>query len=110
NVAMAALVAAPIVAIFLPEAVALLKIAKDAAAPLVPLAYLVGARSQGCIQACNETISEPNIPSLGGGRIIGRAAGEILDVTKIRIPGPVDSQFGKVDYVLGNVLYNADSV
>ena len=38
-----------------------------------------------------------------GARFIGREAGEILDVTRIRIPGPVNSAFGKIDYLLGNV-------
>ncbi|HEY8207840.1 MAG TPA: hypothetical protein VIG99_10195, partial [Myxococcaceae bacterium] len=39
----------------------------------------------------------------GGTRVIARAGGETLDVTRIRIPGPRNSPFGKVDYLLGNV-------
>jgi hypothetical protein len=50
----------------------------------------------------------PNVNALrraagGGARLIARTGGEILDVTRIRIPGPRNSPFGKVDYLLGNV-------
>ena len=36
-------------------------------------------------------------------RFIGRTSGEILDTHAIRVPGPVNSTLGKVDYLLGNV-------
>jgi RHS repeat-associated protein len=36
-------------------------------------------------------------------RFISRTSGEILDIHAIRVPGPVNSTLGKVDYLLGNV-------
>lgn len=37
-------------------------------------------------------------------RFIARPDGDILDVSKVRVPGPVNAAQGKVDYLLGNVL------
>ena len=43
-------------------------------------------------------------------RFVVGANGNILDVAKISVPGPANSPYGKVDYLLGNVPGNADSV
>ena len=39
----------------------------------------------------------------GGARFIARSSGAVLDVSQIRIPGPRNSPFGKLDYLLGRV-------
>ncbi|MBI1929020.1 hypothetical protein HYR99_32840 [Candidatus Poribacteria bacterium] len=36
-------------------------------------------------------------------RFVARNRGEILDVTRINIPGPINSPYGKLDYLLGRV-------
>jgi len=58
---------------------------------------------QGIGAAYDENASGYRFAAGGGARFIARTGGEILDVTRIRIPGPRNSPFGKVDYLLGNV-------
>ncbi|WP_040404489.1 hypothetical protein, partial [Chelatococcus sp. GW1] len=43
-------------------------------------------------------------------RFLARADGAILDTSKIAIPGPNNSPFGKIDYLLGKVAYSQDSL
>lgn len=45
----------------------------------------------------------------GTARFIARASGEILDTSRIVVPGPRDSAFGKVDFLLGRVPGSAKS-
>lgn len=44
-----------------------------------------------------------------GTRFIGRSDGTILDTAAMAIPGPRNSPYGKLDYLLGNVPDNSAS-
>ena len=46
----------------------------------------------------------------GGARFISRADGQTLDTTKISVPGPTNSPYGKMNYLLGKVPGNQDSI
>ncbi|MAU21643.1 MAG: hypothetical protein CMH13_14085 [Martelella sp.] len=45
-----------------------------------------------------------------GPRFITRADGQTLDTGSIKIPGPTNSPYGKMDYLLGKVPGNQDSI
>jgi hypothetical protein len=45
-----------------------------------------------------------------GTRFITRADGQTLDTNSITIPGPTNSPYGKMDYLLGKVPGNQDSI
>ena len=60
----------------------------------------LSAAAQGLSQTIRNTFSRLASKST---RFIARQSGGILDVTKINIPGPRNSPFGKLDYLLGKV-------
>ncbi|GAC1044865.1 hypothetical protein thsrh120_48690 [Rhizobium sp. No.120] len=45
-----------------------------------------------------------------GARFVTRSDGSTLDINAINIPGPINSPYGKMDYLLGKVPGNQDSI
>jgi hypothetical protein len=59
-------------------------------------------RAGGSDGASGEPLPEAS-PEPATPRYVSRPSGETLDVAKIRIPGPRNSAYGKLDYLLGRV-------
>ncbi|RME60291.1 hypothetical protein D6779_02455, partial [Candidatus Parcubacteria bacterium] len=74
-----------------------------AAAPFIPSIGGLKALGKAASHGDEVVKGAEAIASRGGAGFIIRESGEILDVSKIRIPGPRNSPFGKVDYLLGRV-------
>ena len=75
--------------------------------------YFVGKLRAWVHNACSEGGSATNVggdATHSGPRFITRADGHTLDTNSITIPGPTNSPYGKMDYLLGKVPGNQDSI
>jgi hypothetical protein len=74
-----------------------------AAAPVSEGLFALGVKYQGIINFFRNLgagLTDTPTPSP---RFVAGSSGEVLDTAKIIIPGPRNSAFGKLDYLLGNV-------